>query len=209
MSHRHGGPDREPPKIPAHGGVYVDDVVVSRREHRLEHADELLIDPPYLCARRIHDGEVPGAPVLRFDLPDGVVRRIDEIKRDLSKHVLLDNFSHGAATSVLDPQLRLEHLRGPGDLEDHLPVGVVDRETVSQELINVGYEPECLSHLALALLLDAAESSPLGVRDGVLINQLDQLGLLTHHESVGSQEVGHVVSPIQSSITSTDYRACR
>ena len=55
---------------------------------------------------------------------------------------------------------------------------------MGQKLIDVGDEPERLALLALAFLLDESELASLAVVNGVLVHQLDQLGLLADDESV-------------------------
>jgi hypothetical protein len=55
----------------------------------------------------------------------------------LAEHVLLDDRPAVRPAHIADPQRRLEDLRGSDDLEQLRPVGLIDVESVRQELIDV------------------------------------------------------------------------
>ena len=86
---------------------------------------------------------------------------------------------------VLHIEAGLEHLAGPHDLEQLRTGGVVDRQRVGEELVDVAYEPDHFAQLGLTLLLDATDLVAVDIPDHVLVRKLDQLRLLVDDESFG------------------------
>jgi hypothetical protein len=97
---------------------------------------------------------------------------------DLADHVLLDDLAHRPAVPVLHHHPGLEELGRPGEGQHRPAGGVDDLELVGEELVDVGHQPEQLLGRALADLADGPDLGAVLVVDGVLVVELDELGLL-------------------------------
>jgi hypothetical protein len=193
-------------RSPSSRGVEVDDVVVGSREHGLQHADELLVDPTDLRLVTINDREVPGPPVLRSDLTHMVAMGTDEVEADLAEDVLLHDVTHLAAVTVVDVDPGLHQLGGSRELQDLDVLGVVDRQPMRQILIDGRHEANDLPEGALALLLEVSEGRTVRSVDLVLVRQLDELRLLAHDERVGEKQRCHANSSPPPHAASTGSR---
>ena len=113
--------------------------------------------------------------------PYGVAAGLER-EADLADHVLLHDLADLGAHAVLHDDLRLHDLGRPGEGEQHVAVRVDDLQLVGHELV-VGREhaQRLLGH-ALADLADRADLAAVLVVDGVLVVDLDELGLLVHDQ---------------------------
>ena len=89
----------------------------------------------------------------------------------------------GSTVGALHDHLGLDELRRPGQHQLRLPVRVADLQPVGQELVDAGDERAAPSSSGALADLDAPNrAAALLVEDAVLVVQLDQLGLLVHHQ---------------------------
>jgi hypothetical protein len=133
-------------------------------------------------------------PVLRPDLTEALTEGTDEIESDLAEDVQLDDLTHPPAVTVIDREPGLEQLCRSRQFEDPGVRGVVDRQPMGQELIDVRHEAQGLADAALTFLLHISERRAIGIANLVLVRQFDELRLLAHDEGVGSEQRGHPLS---------------
>ena len=105
-----------------------------------------------------------------------------EREADLADGVLLDDLADLGAHAVLHDDPRLQHLGRPGEGEQHVAVGVDDLQLVGHELVVGREHADGLLGHALADLAHGAELAAVLVEDGVLVVDLDELGLLVHDQ---------------------------
>ena len=176
--------------------VDLDDVVVGRREHRLGQALPGLRDAGDLAAGLVLDVEVPGAPVLAVERADLLAAR------PRARTGSCRSRSAGRSAPIswpLPPSTMIRDFMNfarPGQRQHDAAVGVDDLELVGEELVDVGDEPHHLLRGALADLADRADLPAVLVVDRELLVDLDQLGLLVHHEHrLGEQATRRRTAP--------------
>ena len=125
--------------------------------------------------------EVPRPPVLGVDRAVGVAVGL-EAEADLADHVLLHDLADLGAAAVLDDDLRLHHLGRAGEGQEHVALHVDDLQLVGEELVDAAEHAQRLLGRRLAHLADRADLRAVLVVDRVLVVDLDDLGLLVHHQ---------------------------
>src|SRR5581483_9630924 len=127
------------------------------------------------------DVEVPRPPVLGVDRAVHVPARL-ETEADLADGVLLRDLADLAALPVGHDDLGLDELGRAGQRQQHRALHVDDLQLVRHELVVGRQQAHGLLRGALPHLAHGADLARVLVEDGVLVVDLDELGLLVHDE---------------------------